>query len=46
MHHLGHSTGASRVQHMVSGRDAEIAEGLSKLAEDPATTNPACHPTR
>jgi integrase len=38
MHHLGHSTvGASlRYQHMVSGRDVEIAEALSKLAEDPA----------
>jgi integrase len=36
--HLGHSTvGASlRYQHSVSGRDVEIAEALSKLAEEPA----------
>ncbi len=36
MTHLGHSTvGASlRYQHMVSGRDAAIAEGLSKLATE------------
>lgn len=36
MNHLGHSTvGASlRYQHMVSGRDAAIAEGMSKLAEE------------
>lgn len=35
MSHLGHSTvGASlRYQHMVSGRDAEIAEALSRLAD-------------
>ena len=36
MNHLGHSTVSAslRYQHMVSGRDAEIAEALSKLAEE------------
>ena len=35
MNHLGHSSpGASlRYEHMVSGRDVEIAEALSQLAQ-------------
>ena len=38
MAHLGHSTPSAslRYQHLVSGRDAEIAESLSMLAESPA----------
>ncbi len=40
MERLGHSThGASLIyQHAVSGRGAQIAEALSKLAEDPGDT--------
>ena len=39
MARLGHSTVSASLlyQQRVSGRDAEIAEALSKLAEDPAT---------
>ena len=43
MSHLGHSTvsASMRYQHMVSGRDAEIAAALSKLAESTdGTTGP------
>ena len=38
MERLGHSThGASLIyQHAVTGRDAQIAEALSRLAEEPA----------
>ena len=37
MNHLGHSTVAAslRYQHMVSGRDVEIAHQLSALATTP-----------
>ena len=38
MNHLGHSTVAAslRYQHLVSGRDVEIAHQLSALATTPA----------
>ena len=40
MSHLGHSTVSAslRYQHMVSGRPAEVAEALSKLAQSPSDT--------